>query len=131
MKKSWLILSVSLCLCGQSYAGSGPDAVSAQRAIVGEAAGCGYQVQLGVACALRNRGHLRGVYGVNARHNATEPDWVWTAAAKAWTESATHDITNGANHFGNADDVRKGTFKGMTLTVVLGAGKNKTYFFKA
>lgn len=129
MKKSWLILSASLCLGGNSFAGVTP--ALAQRAIVGEAAGCGYQVQLGVACAIRNRGSLKGVYGVNAAHNASEPAWVWTQAARAWKESAGHDVTRGANHFGNADDVRKGTFKGMKLTVVLGEGRNKTYFFKA
>jgi hypothetical protein len=27
--------------------------------------------------------------------------------------------------------VRKGAFKGMTLTVVLGTGRHATYFFKA
>ena len=52
-------------------------------------------------------------------------------ADRAWRESALKDITNGANHFGNADDVRKGTFKGMTPTVILGTGKDATYFFKA
>lgn len=134
MKRSWLILLVAGCTL--KVAGSEPSTFNFKpstciKAIVGEAAGDGYNVQLGVACALRNRGTLRGVYGVNARHNATEPAWVWKAAARAWDESARRDVTKGANHFGNADDVRKGTFKGMTLTVVLGEGKHTTYFFKA
>jgi len=129
MKRSWLILSVSLCLCSSLHAGITPKL--AKRAIVGEAAGAPYIVKVGIGCAIRNRGTLHGVYGVNAKHNATEPDWVWNDAGRAWRESALKDITNGADHFGNADDVRKGTFEGMTLTVVLGTGKNATYFFKA
>lgn len=122
-----LLLTLAL---GISQAGAAITAGQARRAIVGEAAGAGYTVQLGVACALRNRGHLRGVYGVNARHNATEPQWVWDQAARAWTESATRDVTGGADHFGCESDVRKGTFRGMTLTVVLGEGRNKTYFYR-
>jgi hypothetical protein len=102
----------------------------AQQAIVGEAAGDGYTVQLGIACALRNRGSLAGVYGVNAAHNATEPDWVWRQAARAWRESALHDITHGATHFGCWADVLKGTFTGLQLVAVLGQGHHKTYFFK-
>jgi hypothetical protein len=128
MKKT-LLLTFGLLAAAPVWAGVPADL--ARRAIVGEAAGCPYLVKLGVACAIRNRGTLKGVYGLNARHNATEPAWVWNDAAKAWRESARHDVTRGANHFGNADDVRKGTFKGMKLTVVLGEGRNKTYFFKA
>ncbi len=101
------------------------------KAIVGEAAGDGYAVQVAVACAIRNRGSLKGVYGVNAKHNATEPAWVWRQADRAWTESGQHDVTRGATHFGNADDVHKGTFRGLKLTVVVGEGTHKTYFFKA
>jgi len=127
MKKIILLTGI-VSLAAQSYAGI-PD-TQAHRAIVGEAAGDGFTVQLGVACAIRNRGTLHGVYGVNAAHNASEPDWVWEAAARAWRESAQHDITGGATHFGSRDDVRKGTFKGLTLTVVLGTDTHATYFFK-
>jgi hypothetical protein len=127
MKKILLLTGIVL-LAAHTYAGI-PD-TQAHRAIVGEAAGDGYPVQLGVACAIRNRGHLRGVYGVNAAHNASEPGWVWQAAARAWRESARHDITGGATHFGSISDVRKGTFKGLTLTVVLGTHTHATYFFK-
>jgi hypothetical protein len=102
----------------------------ATNAIVGEAAGQPYTVKLGVAGALRNRGTLQGVYGYNATHNQFEPDWVWRDAEKAWHESAQRDITNGATHFGSANDVASGTFIGLKLVCVLGTGKDATYFFK-
>lgn len=132
MKKSLLLLSalgVQCSLLNVSAADiAPPDAV---RAIVGEAAGQPYAVKLGVAAAIRHRGTLRGVYGLTAAHNATEPAWVWRDARRAWTESATTDPVKGADHFGNASDVAKGTFAGMTLVAIIGTGKDATYFFKA
>lgn len=117
---------------------SGGGSVGCQpvRAIVGEAAGQPYAVKLAVACAIRNRcvphgPGLRGVYGLNAAHNATEPAKVWQEAARAWAESARRDVTGGADHFGNASDVRKGTFSGMRLVAVVGAGRDATYFFRS
>ena len=71
------------------------------RAIVGEASNQGYQGMLAVACAIRNRGTLKGVYGLNAKHIDNEPQWVFTLAEKAWEESENKDITNGATHWEN------------------------------
>ena len=122
------LLALLLLLAGPASAAIPPEL--AARAIVGEAAGAPYTVKLGVACAIRNRNTLRGVYGVTAKHNATEPPRVWREAARAWSESAGRDITGGADHFGNARDVARGTFRGLTLTVILGDGKNRTYFFR-
>ena len=53
------------------------------RAAVGEASGEGYQGLLAVATAIYNRGTLKGVYGVNAKHIESEPEWVWTMASRA------------------------------------------------
>ena len=71
------------------------------RAIIGEASGEGYEGMLCVAAAIRNRGHLRGVYGVNAKHVDNEPPWVWRLAVIAWNESETNDPTDGADHWGS------------------------------
>jgi hypothetical protein len=128
MKKSLLGILGVLAVQSATAAVTPGDVTNA---VVGEAAGDPYIVKLGIAAACYNRGTLHGVYGFHARHNATEPAWVWREAARAAAEGRRHDITHGANHFGNAEDVRKGTFAGMTLTVVLGEGKHKTYFFKA
>ena len=71
------------------------------RAIIGEAGNQGERGMLAVACAIRNRGTLKGVYGVKAKHVDKEPAYVWTMARKAWADSAVKDITNGATHWEN------------------------------
>ena len=137
MKRSWLMRAGTLPVlisAFQLFSVSAFGAVPAQDAVdavVGEAAGSPYIVKLGVAEAIRNRHSLRGVYGFHAKHNATEPARVWADARRAVSESATSTVTKGATNFGNWLDVLKGTFKGMTLTVVLGTGKQATYFFKS
>lgn len=73
----------------------------AVKAIMGEASNQGYDGMLAVACAIRNRGHLRGVFGVRAKHIYKEPKWVWDQARKAWKESAKRDVTCGADHWEN------------------------------
>ena len=118
-------LLTALPLAGRTIA-----AADGTNAVVGEAAGAPFIVKLGVAAAIHNRKSLHGVYGFNARHNASEPAWVWRDAARAWSQSVTNDPTKGAVNFGCQADVDKGTFKGLHLTVVLGTGKHATYFFK-
>ena len=148
MKKSWLITLFSLSAFAAAANGERAgvrcnlSATDARNAIVGEAAAAPYIVKLGIADALHNRAAtmrhpLAGVYGYHAAHNAGESRATWTEAARAWRESLTRHVANGADHFGNADDVRKGTFLGMKLVAVLGLNadgtpsKHTTYFFKA
>ena len=123
-------LALTAALIASAAPAFGLSASSATNAIVGEAAGCPYAVKVAVACALRNRGTLHGVYGRHAAHNAGEPARVWTDARRAWAESATRDVTHGATHFGNAADVARGTFAGLRLVAVVGTGKSATYFFQ-
>jgi hypothetical protein len=73
----------------------------ATRAIVGEAANQGYRGMLAVAGAIRNRGTLKGVYGLKNPIADKQPKWVWTQARQAWSESRTNDITGGATHWEN------------------------------
>ena len=84
--------------CGAAISDS--DAV---RAIVGEAAGESYKGKLAVAGALRNRGTLSGVYGLNAKHVSSQPEMVWADARRAWSESLTNDISLGATHWESSD----------------------------
>lgn len=97
--KWWLLLFLFTC-CHISAA-SGLDSSLAVRAIIGEASGEGYQGMLAVACAIRNRGTLKGVYGVNAKHVDSQPAYVWEMARKAWYESEKEDVTGGATHWEN------------------------------
>lgn len=67
-------------------------------AILGEAEDQGYRGMLAVACGIRNRGSLQGVYGVNAPRPNTpgviQPQY-WEMAERAWLESEKNRI-----HFG-------------------------------
>lgn len=112
-----LALLILFCLClalsasGQDNFLTSAPAVSqaaglslseekAIRAIIGEAAGEEYQGMLALACGLRNRGTLKGVYGLNAKHIDKEPGWVWDLAKKAWKESEYNRIHAGG-HWGS------------------------------
>ena len=104
------------------------------NAVVGEAAADPFITKVAVAEAIRNRGTLRGVYGFRASHNKREPRWVWAEARAAWIQSIHTNLTHGARFFGNLQDVRKGTFLGMTLTCIMPGrstdGHDSTYFFR-
>ena len=102
-----------------------PEA-KAVRAILGEAGGTGFKGMLAVACALRHRGTFSGVYGLSNPVVDRQPAWAWKLARRAWLASQTLDTVAGANFWGNKDDVKKGTFVGMTFTVAVGGN----YFFR-
>lgn len=82
--------------------------VYAVRAIIGEAENQGYEGMLAVAYAIRNRGTLKGVYGVHAKRVREHlySDQVEDMAIKAWAEASCglNDITHGATGWGNAKD---------------------------
>ena len=98
--------------CRDASAMEIPDNL-AVHAIIGEASGEGYQGMLAVACGIRNRGTLKGVYGLNAKHVDNEPGWVWALARKAWKESVDVDIVNGADHWESTDFKIPGWAKDM------------------
>lgn len=72
------------------------------RAIIGEASGEGFLGMKYVAAGIRNRGHLRGVYGLKAKHVDKEPHWVWVLARKAWAESE-HNRLHSGTHWESTD----------------------------
>jgi hypothetical protein len=108
-----------------AHAAEIPDSL-AVRAIVGEAAGEDYKGMLAIACAIRNRGTLQGVYGVYAEHNNKEPLWVWTSAKRAWKESETCDIVCGATDWESLDFRRPFWSRGMDVMAIVG----KHVFYK-
>lgn len=93
----FMFLSYGVC-----FASSIPDD-RAINAIIGEAENQGYDGMLAVACAIRNRGSLKGVYGEKAKRvvNHKYSDKTYKLAKKAWNESANKDITGGADHWEN------------------------------
>lgn len=98
--KTLILMFMILGGAGIVNAAEIPDAL-AVRAIIGEAGNQGERGMLAVACALRNRGTLRGVYGVKSKHVDKEPRWVWDLARAAWAKSKTVDITGGSTHWEN------------------------------
>ena len=102
------------------------DSRLAVRAIVGEAANQGERGMLAVAGAIRNRGTLRGVYGVKNPIADRQPAWVWARAEKAWRESATNDVTHGATHWENCRAFGTPAWaRSMTVTATI---KDHTFF---
>lgn len=120
MKKITLIFLV-LMLAKPALGAASFTEAQAVRAVIGEASGEGYAGMLAVSCALRNRGTLKGVYGFNAAHVDREPAWVWDMAQKAWNESASHDVTNGATNWHNLGREGENYWtKTMTKTATIG-----------
>ena len=73
--------------------------VSAIRAILGESRGDGYDGLYATACALRNRGTLRGVYGLRADISNVSGE-LYQTASRAWAVSEDgFDVTLGADHW--------------------------------
>lgn len=102
MRKVWTCAVLILAACPRlAVASVSPEL--AIKAILGEAEGEGPRGMLAVACAIRNRGTLRGVYGVNAprvKQGKIKPE-IQAMARRAWEESAKKDITGGADHWHN------------------------------
>ena len=106
---SAIIALFTFSLVGSASAATPEDL--AVRAILGEARGEGYEGMYAVAHAIRNRGHLKGVYGLKA----VQPTLTGLVAGKdeisaelfheasrAWAESENGiDPTHGADHWEN------------------------------
>ena len=88
------VMAFAMTLCPMAMA---IDNNLAVRAIIGEASNQGYQGMLAIAVGIRNRGHLKGVYGVKAKHVDKQPPWVWDRARKAWKESEHNRIHTGTH----------------------------------
>ena len=84
--------------CGVVHASVIKDE-DAIKAIVGEGASEGLDGMRAIASVIRNRGSLRGIYGLHARHVKTEPAWVFKMAKTAWEDSERYDFSGGATHF--------------------------------
>ncbi len=113
-----LILTVAGC---QSPAPAADRTDNNVRAIIGEASGEGYQGMLAVACAIRNRGSLAGVYGLRSSHVDKQPEAVWVTAQQAWEDSKDVDVTYGATHWENIKAFGEPYWaKTMTITTKVG-----------
>jgi len=94
---AWIIVLDRPAHSGQI---SEPQAV---RAIVGEASNQGFDGMLAVACAIRNRGTLDGVYGVKSDRIYKESKEIVRLARLAWQQSESVDVTDKATHWENVN----------------------------
>ena len=119
-----LILLILLSLSLGSIAWAEPrEPISdknAIRAILGEARGEGYAGMYAVACAIRNRGSLKGVYGLKASMPDLTPK-VAQEAKKAWFNSLSGpDVTLGASFWEGTRFKKPYWAKKMVETVTIG-----------
>lgn len=98
------------------------------RAIIGECSGervngSPLEPMRAVASAIRNRGTLRGVFGLHAKHVNSEPSWVWAMAKKAWADSKRYDYVNQATHWEGTAFKTPYWAKGMKMVKQVGNQK--------
>ena len=97
-------LILALCLCAFVVQSAPIPESLAVNAIIGEAGNQPFATQVRVACAIRNRGSLTGVYGVNNPVVKQASAKVRARAYRAWKVSALSDLTHGLRYFGCATD---------------------------
>ena len=105
----YVILAFLLLLGGQIHVYAQITPNKAILAIIGEAESEGPRGMLAVACAIRNRGTLKGVYGLHAYrviHHLYSSKTL-RMARSAWRASAFEDVTSGATGWGNKADLDK------------------------
>jgi hypothetical protein len=100
----------------------------AVNTILGEAAGESYQGKLAIACVIRNRGSIQGFYGANRPQVWYDKQGKKALAdcQKAWSESATNDITHGCNLEGGKIDDNYFLIK-LKLKPVMTIGNQRFY----
>lgn len=101
--------------------GSAAAAIPERKAVlalVGEAGGQSYVELKAHAFALRNRGTLRGVYGLRAPHIKRERPSTFDRARRAWYAalSGKHDPVGGRTEWRSDHDLRKLWRQGKTTT---------------
>lgn len=132
-----LMISGGLCLlmanctpCPVLAQAIKPDRVSFKTAIiapclVGEAESEGFKGMTAVAEAIRNRGHLKGVYGCKSQRARRANGKLLHLAERAWAASATSDLVKGASYWESTDFKTPSWSKGMIETAHI--GKHKFY----
>ena len=129
--RAFILLTLLGLFCGGAWAEPISEA-QATRAILGEALP-NYEAMHDIASAIRNRGTLKGVYGVRSSNYDKASPKLRALASRAWASSATIDSVNGANHWLSEYDLthckpRLTAFRfGMVETVY----RHKTHFYRA
>ncbi|MCB1711500.1 MAG: hypothetical protein KDH96_03185 [Candidatus Riesia sp.] len=94
--KHIIIVFVIISLTTYAYANSYQKEIGC---VLGEAEDQGIEGMTAVAEAIRNRGHLRGVYGCRSPRLQKASAASWEKAAWAWERSAFTNLVKGADHW--------------------------------
>lgn len=113
MLRLMLVTGLLTLGCVQNGLAGKIDTEQAVRAIVGEGASQSFKAQTAIACVIRNRGSLQGVYGANNKSVAKASMKTLAIARQAWQQSATNDVTHGIKFFGCQSDY--GYFRSIGL----------------
>lgn len=106
-----IIITLTLILSLQTHSNASTGRINDSKAIlaiIGEAESEGYKGMYAVACAIRNRGSLSGVYGLRS-YRVTHHKYsyhTYELANNAWVNSYKgFDVTHGATGWGNNSDI--------------------------
>jgi hypothetical protein len=130
-----LAILVVLLFAKPVHAGAIPK-TRAVNAIIGEAEGEGYKGMLAVACAIRNRGTLKGVYGEKSKRVREHlyGAKIFVQSVRAWEESAypiNCQFIDGATHWeGTAFPTPKWA-EYMKQTAVVGNQRFYRYYYES
>ena len=119
----WIL--IILCVQKCAWGGEIPKE-KAILACIGEAEAESMKGKVALLEALRARGTLKGVYGLNAPRvrNKAYSRAIYRDCAKAWEDSLTSSYVMGATGWGNDADLvifkRQGWFKRCEVTVKVG-----------
>jgi hypothetical protein len=122
----WVLMGFVSPIVSTSWAsGTIPD-TRAINAIIGEAEGEGAVGMEAVACAIRNRGHLKGVYGEKAPRVVKRlySDKIYILAKSAWVVSENvsrcDKLVHGATHWEGTAFKTPYWAKSMSLVATVG-----------
>lgn len=99
-----IVAILALGICSVAHAEIQEE--QAIKAIIGEALP-DYDSMYAIACAIRNRGTLQGVYGVSSKQAQHPPSFIYQRANKAWVVSTDDgDVVKGATHWLSDYDIK-------------------------
>ncbi|MCA9404315.1 MAG: hypothetical protein KC897_11075 [Candidatus Omnitrophica bacterium] len=120
--RTLLTIIAILLLAVKVQAGTVPEELGV-RCVIGEAEDQGIEGMTAVAEAIRNRGHVRGVYGCRSPRIKKAAGSVWELARWAWDRSEFTNSVKGADHWHSDREPRAWWEKYGTRTVKIGSHK--------
>lgn len=129
--KHLALIALLMGLCSMAWASEIPSTL-VERAILGEALP-NYEAMHDIASAIRNRGTLKGVYGVRSRNYDKASPKLRALASKAWASSASLDTVGGADHWLSEYDLKhcKPRLTAFRFGMVETMYRHKTHFYRA